>query len=618
MARKPTISTSSTSQASKFDAAWSAVLILTGKFQQSREYYFSDEYKEADVRTDFIDKLFYALGWVRSDDPYRQEMKIEQSNKTSKGRADYAFSLSPSYQRVRFYVEAKRPQATIATPDNCFQAIRYSWPRSIPITILTDFNQIHILDCRFRPNIDSAANRIVRTWQLTELNELDRFASLYWLLSREAVASGSIENFAANELLPDQVAAKQYSLFPGEVRPFDDDFLERLDEWRGRLALSFKRADETLTGQQLTECVQRALDRLVFISFLEDKGIEPDQIIRKFGLSNRSPWRDFIVESKRLDTAYNGIVFKRHTVLDAPQFQPDGSAFGEICNELTDEHSAYNFDSIPVELLGRIYERFLGKVVQVQRDTVEIVEKEDVRRAGGVYYTPDYIVRYMVSHALLPQVEGLGPTDILNMRIIDTSCGSGSFLIGAYSALLQALLTYYKRQPKEAKKGTLETRDGEVRLSFRYRRDILLNCIYGVDIDEQAVEVAQLSLYLKLMEDETTYSAKQQQLEMGGALLPPLSANIVVGNSLVTLEDTDGDFFADRKLQDLKSLDFKKTFRQVFRSGGFDVVIGNPPYIKEYTNRSAFEHVHDSPYYMGKMDIWYMFACRGLDWLKES
>lgn len=84
MARKPTISTSSTSQASKFDAAWSAVLILTGKFQQSREYYFSDEYKEADVRTDFIDKLFYALGWVRSDDPYRQEMKIEQSNNTKR------------------------------------------------------------------------------------------------------------------------------------------------------------------------------------------------------------------------------------------------------------------------------------------------------------------------------------------------------------------------------------------------------------------------------------------------------------------------------------------------------------------------------------------------------
>ena len=304
------------------ETAWIAVRALVGKFRQNQDYYFSEQYKEADVRADFIDKLFQALGWSRGDDPYRQEMKIEQSNKTSKGRADYAFTLAPHYHKVRFYVEAKRPQLNIATPDNCFQAIRYSWPKNIPVTLLTDFHRIHVIDSRFRPNIDAATKRIVRTWRYQDLENYEKFLLLYHLFSREAVSSGSIDNFAENELPPEQIATKQYSLFPGDTREFDDDFLERLDGWRERLAVSFKQADVTLTGEQLTECVQRTLDRLVFISFLEDKGIEAEQIVSRFGHGGRSHWRDFIAVSSRLDATYNGIVFKKHSILAAIIHQP--------------------------------------------------------------------------------------------------------------------------------------------------------------------------------------------------------------------------------------------------------------------------------------------------------
>ena len=140
----------------------------------------------------------------------------------------------------------------------------------------------------------------------------------------------------------------------------------------------------------------------------------------------------------------------------------------------------------------------------------------------------------------------------------------------------------------------------------------------GKILHSQAVEVAQLSLYLKLMEDETTNSAHQSQMEIGAALLPSLMNNVVVGNSLVSLDDGDGDLFVLEKLRATKSLNFKATFPKVFQSGGFDLVIGNPPYIKEYTNREAFERVHNSPYYEGKMDLWYLFACLGLDWLKPE
>jgi len=191
-------------------------------------------------------------------------------------------------------------------------------------------------------------------------------------------------------------------------------------------------------------------------------------------------------------------------------------------------------------------------------------------------------------------------------------------LIGVFAYLVQDLTAYWRKQAKPPK-SVVEVRDGEAHLTLQYKRQILLNCIYGVDIDPQAVEVAQLSLYLKLLEEETTASAHQQkQLEIGIALLPSLSRNIVMGNSLVTLEDDGGDLFSVEKLHEVKSLDFKAAFPQVFRAGGFDLVIGNPPYIKEYTNREAFDHVRNSPYYLGKMDIWYLFACRGLDWLKPE
>jgi adenine-specific DNA-methyltransferase len=131
------------------------------------------------------------------------------------------------------------------------------------------------------------------------------------------------------------VAARQYNLFPGETRDFDDDFLIKLDEWREQLAISFKRADPGLDSNDLTEAVQRTLDRLIFIRFLEDKVIEEQPIISRFGQGNKNHWRDFTLASKRLDQIYNGTVFKAHPILDNTKFHPESVAFADICDELT-------------------------------------------------------------------------------------------------------------------------------------------------------------------------------------------------------------------------------------------------------------------------------------------
>lgn len=602
-----------------FDAAWRQARILVQKFRANEAHYRSGAYQEAHLRNEFLNKLFVALGWdVLHDhehDPYRQEVRIERPDRRAPGRADYAFSLAPAYQRVRFLMEAKRPQNEIATPDNCFQAIRYSWPLGLPIVILTDFQHIHVLDSRFRPNINSAVSRIVKTWSYTDLEDRESFSEIYWLLSREAVSQNSIDRFASDILPSSSVASRQYSLFPAETRDFDDDFLQRMDEWRGQLANIFKKARRSLTGAQLTEVVQRAIDRLIFIRFLEDKAIEQDPIIARFGAGNRTAWDDFIRASQRLDATYNGIVFKPHAILDDKNFAPNGAQFQDVCDDLTDEHSPYHFGSIPVEILGRIYERFLGKVVEIEGGKASVVEKAAVRRNGGVFYTPSYIVDYMVDEALGPLVKPCKTVEsLLKVKLIDTACGSGSFLISSFTYLMASALKIGRAAAKPPK-SHFQTRDGELHLSLALKRQLLTRCIYGVDIDPQAVEVAQLSLYLKLMEDETTFSASNQQIEMGATILPSLSRNIIEGNSLVTLDE---DLFDTQQLTTSKSLNFPDTFPEVFRQGGFDLVIGNPPYIKEPTNRAAFDYVRTSPYYQGKMDLWYLFAARGLDWLRPK
>ena len=394
-----------TNQSDGYETAWAATTQLSQSFINNRSHYVeSGSYQEAEVRADFIDKFFIALGWDVSHsiqrDPYRQEVKIEKSTpKRSSGRADYAFSLAPFFRRMRFLVEAKRPQHTILSPDNCFQTIRYGWPLAVPICVLTDFNNLHVIDTRFRPNINSAVSRVITSWRCDEYFNKDKFSEIYWLLSREAVADGAIDRFAETVLPNEQTATRQYSLFAAETRNFDDDFLDKLDEWREQLAVVFKKTDNTLDGGQLTEIVQRTLDRLIFIRFLEDKLIEQEPIVARFGQRNKTHWQDFVTASKRLDQIYNGIVFKHHIILDDKRFQPVSTAFADICDELTDDHSPYNFDTIPVEILGRIYERFLGKEVLAKRTKIEVAEKNDVRRAGGVYYTPDYIVTYMVEQS---------------------------------------------------------------------------------------------------------------------------------------------------------------------------------------------------------------------------
>jgi hypothetical protein len=230
------------------DSAFESVAALVRDFAAHESRYLSAAYQEAEVRKDFIDKFFVALGWDvnhdREKNPYEQEVKVElgQQQGAARKRADYAFHLAPDFKQPRFFVEAKKPSRSLDNADDHFQAIRYGFSAQTPLAVLTDFVELCILDARYKAKLETSLDRVVSggRFRYTDYLDKEKFARVYWLFSREAVASGSLEKFAAGLPKP-RGGAKQLALFPGGDKTFDESFLEELDEHRLSLAKSFKR-----------------------------------------------------------------------------------------------------------------------------------------------------------------------------------------------------------------------------------------------------------------------------------------------------------------------------------------------------------------------------------------
>lgn len=623
---------------SSFNQAFKSVKELVTTFKDNESYYLSPQYQEVEARRDFIDRLFMALGWdVKHDEqknPYAQEVKVETIVQIAHAqkRADYSFYLAPDFHTVKFFVEAKKPSRNLANnKDYFFQTVRYGWNASTPLAVLTDFEEFIVLDCRFQPKIDDILNAKLLVFHYLDYAKEDKFRELYHLFSREALSDDSLSNFAATLPKP-RGKAVQKGLFPGGYISIDEAFLEDLDDIRLALARSFKHNDNNLTSDELTEATQRTIDRLVFIRFLEDKLIEPHHYISEFG-DRKTAWEDFISASRTLDAKYNGVVFKKHNIDSRNFVGPDDKTFSDICEDLSHINSPYNFDAIPIHILGSIYERFLGKVVHATAKRANIEEKPEVRKAGGVYYTPQYIVNYIVSNTVGKLIVDKTPRQISKLRFADIACGSGSFLITVFEILLEYHKKWYQENPEQAKKDGCLYLEGAWRLTLKQKQIILTNNIYGVDLDQQAVEVTQLSLYLKLLEDETTTTANDTWVMFKEQLLPDLNKNIICGNSLIGTDFLDNKLFDFEEEKKIKPMDFENVFPEVMKKGGFDAIVGNPPYvftrdvefgdsIKKYYKKNYLNLIEKSARtkanQTGKANLFALFILRGIKLINNS
>ena len=298
----------------------------------------------------------------------------------------------------------------------------------------------------------------------------------------------------------------------------------------------------------------------------------------------------------------------------------DDKTMKDILKNLYYPESPYEFSVLPSQILGQIYEQFLGKIITVspgRRVTVE--EKPEVKKAGGVYYTPTYIVDYIVKETVGKLLEGKTPKDAEKITILDPACGSGSFLIGAYQYLLDWHKNWYvENNPDKWTKGKspklYQTETGDWFLTTGERKKILLNNIYGVDIDNQAVEVTKLSLLLKVLEGESDQRLTTQLKMFQERALPDLSKNIKCGNSIVGIDfyDTvDIKSLEPEEHYKINPFDWQKEFPEVFKkeNPGFDTVIGNPPYVRQETLGTVFKEYAQKHFssYTGTADLYVYF-----------
>jgi type I restriction-modification system DNA methylase subunit len=623
---------------------------LVSKFDADRGHYLSKAYPEAQAKIDFITPFFKALGWDVENEaglPHDQREVIVERGETE-GRPDYNFRLAG---QTKFFVEAKAPSEPLDSAKHILQAKGYAWnTKQVFFVILTDFEEFRFYDASIKPD-----ERKPDEGLLLPLKYTDYLANAkkLWEFSKERVAAGSLD-----AMLPRDRRTQRLRI------PVDEAFLDEMTGWREDLARNVFKNNPDLTAKQLNEVVQRLLDRIVFIRIAEDRRIIEKNQLREAveeweargGKFHLFDWLNDLFH--RINEDFNGEIFKPHL---SETIKIDSDVLARIIERLYPPKSPYRFDVIGVELLGSIYERYLGKTIRPTAKTVRVEEKPEVRKAGGVYYTPKYIVDYIVKNTVGKVIEGKTPKQIEKLRILDPACGSGSFLIGAFQYLIDYHVRYLTAHPKEAHIHPLFPdliRDGNPsadgpRLSVRLKARILRHNLYGVDIDPQAVEITMMSLYLKALEGE------KSQLPPKQSLLPELKYNIICGNSLIGPDIYDqGTLFADEERDRINAFDWYAdhgvrelapafegggkpphskpaiidrrysagpvTIPQVMRAGGFDCVIGNPPYVriqhmKEWAPVEVeYYKEHYKSASSGNYDIYVVFVEKGLSVLNQA
>ena len=581
-------------------------------FQKNLADYKNKNYDEYSTRADFIDFVFSAFGW----DMYNEQGVIEQFREViredkieiegRKKAPDYSFRIG---QQIIFYVEAKRPSVDIKNdPEPAYQLRRYAYTQGLKLSILTDFEEIAVYDTRVKPEPKDKAG-IARIFyctfnELFENTKLEGFETnfdfLFKTFSKQAILTGSFNQYAEKNKNKKGTEA------------VDKQFLNLLDTWRKNLAIRIALKNENLDEYHLNIAVQKIIDRLIFLRIAEDRLIEKANLLQE--IANESNiFGQLLNIFKKADKKYNSGLFISEEWLK--NLSIEDKALKSIIEEMYYPKCPYEFSVLPLEILGQAYEQFLGKTIKYIRKTkyghkVKIEEKPEVRKAGGVYYTPQYIVNYIVKNTVGEKLKKKNPDEIAKLKILDPACGSGSFLIGAYDHILRYYLKFYlkneTRKKKALKNGVIyQTGKEKYKLSTGKKSEILVNNIYGVDIDNQAVEVTKLSLLLKVLEDENLEYREQLFKAEHHHLLPDLSNNIKCGNSLIGsdfYEDKNLSLFDNNEMRKINTFDWDKEFADIFESGGFDCVIGNPPYFNIQTLGVNSE---ETDYIMKKYsDIW--------------
>lgn len=521
---------------------------LIRRFETEHDRFTKVSYNETQLRTDFLDPFFTMLGWditnMQGKPTNEREVLVEEglrseANENTK-KPDYTFRL---FAERKFFVEAKKPFVKIETdPQPAKQVRRYGFTAKLKISVLTNFEYLAIYDCS-EPvqNTDNASKRRVKLYHFSEYEE--KFDEIKSLIGQEDVYSGRFDEV--------------WSDIEHQIQRFnvDDLFLKQINEWRILLGNEILTKNPEIDEFQLNDLVQSYINSVVFLRVCEDRNLEIYKTL--LILAENEDFSALIEKFRSADAKYNAGLFSQP--LSDEIISNESTAFWQIIKQLYFPESSYSFAVFSSDILGHIYEIFLSEQLKVENGNIVLRKKPEIEDRD-VVTTPTFIVRDILNETVKKYCEGKSAGEILNSKFADIACGSGAFLLELFQLLNDILIDYYLKNDKSK---LIQTNINTYKLPFEIKRQLLLNCIYGVDKDYNAVEAAKFGLLLKLLEDEDVNSTNKTK-----PVLPDLSENIFFGNSLLNPKQVTNK--KDQVI--INPFDFSEL--------RFDVIVGNPPYMK--------------------------------------
>ncbi|KQB35907.1 Eco57I restriction-modification methylase domain-containing protein [Acidiplasma cupricumulans] len=573
-----------------FGIDFERIIELISKYEQIKKSGEIKRYNEESTKKDFILPLFKALGW-NVDNRGKTNDYVSAEETISKKRVDYGFRINGI---PKFFLEAKSLKENNIQTNHKYieQAIDYAWMKSCSWAVLTNFETLAVYNADWKDS--NYGNNVLFVLHPNDFLNGERLN----YLSKKAFENDELDNIAS------KYGKKQLK------NPINKQLLQDMIHFREVLSKDIAKNNKRLNQDDIDESVQRILDRLIFIRNAEDRGLEANQLesnVRQWASKGRG---QFVKEISKVysyfDDSYNSKLFAHHLCDD---IYIDNEPLQEVIeglNHSKDNSYRYDFSIIESDVLGNIYEQYLGNILKSTTKGAKLEESKTHRKEQGIYYTPSYIVDYIVKNTVGEFIKTHTPEEIKNVRILDPACGSGSFLIRAYKELENYWIKELKLNEGDVKQTRFDINNSEK--FYTLKTEILKNNIFGVDLDPKAVEIAQLNLLLQISE------RKQK--------LPILQNNIKVGNSLID----------DPSISD-KAFKWEDEFPEIMKEEGFDIIIGNPPYVftrdvefqdnfKKYIEYKYFENLESKANKRakqpGKINLYALFIIKSITLLKNS
>lgn len=591
----------------------------------------ADKTKEKSIQSLFLQRIFeQILGYPSQlSGEKKYNLLIEPTTDYDSTEADGALGFfEADLKKVRAVIELKPANVDLdkkqaSRKDNkspVEQAFSYSYKfDGCKWVIVSNFKEIRLY------NSERGIN-LYQRFSVFDLLDENEFRKFYFIFNRNNLISPTEESLI-------EKLAKETNIREENITK---EFYAKYKETRNKLFKYINQDNPQIDKNIILEKTQKIIDRIIFISFCEDLGLLPYNILRNilkladesFDISEYKLWNQLrglfhsinIGNENKNINKFNGGLFEDDAVLDSLNIKD------EILKELI-KISDYDFESeLNVNILGHIFEQSISDIEEMKADINELerIKKEGKRKKEGIYYTPEYITKYIVEQAVggwlndkkaelgfnvLPELSEEdyqfikikkgkvkanskieahikfweSYRDILqNIKVLDPACGSGAFLIQAFD--------YLYREGQIVNDELAKLKKGQ-RQIFDLDKHILTNNIYGVDLNEESVEITKLSLWLK-----TANKGKE---------LTALDENIKYGNSLID----------DSTIAGKKAFNWNEEFKEIMFVGGFDVIIGNPPYGADLKEKER-EYLN-SKFKIGSTDTAILFIKKALLLIKN-